>query len=303
MSESPNHLSGIITATPTPVTGDGRIDARAVAALARHIVRSGASGISPIGGTGEFTALTVAQRQEMLELTLAAVGGAVPVIPGILSPGIGETLAAARSYEAAGADMLMIVTPYYARATAAGVVDYYKRISDSVDIDIMLYEIPYRTGVSLTAQTIEALADQTRVTAMKACSHDLSHQLRTVQAVGDRIAILTGEEDVYPLHVAMGARGGVLATTCILPQAWMRIHALASAGRATEALALHAQIMPFVSLLYREHNPGPLRAALEIVGMPHGNCLPPLRPASEETRRLLQENLPKALALEAGCAA
>lgn len=299
MSTRFHRLSGIITATPTPVMADGGLDADAVGKLVRAIVAGGASGIAPVGGTGEATALTATQRLEMLELTLEAAGGAVPVIAGILSPGIGDTLEAARAFQAAGADMLMIVTPYYARPTAEGVVDYFKRISDSIDLKIMLYEIPYRTAVSLTAETVQALADQTRVTAMKACSHDLVHQLRTVQAAGDRIAILTGEEDVYPLHVAMGARGGVLATSCIFPNVWLRIHALSAAGRMKEALDLHAEVMPYVSLLYREHNPGPLKAALENLGLPQGECLPPLRPASAETRRLLGEALPKVLELEA----
>ncbi len=302
MATSPDLLSGIITATPTPVLQDGSIDTKAAANLANRLVAAGADGLAPIGGTGEYTALTVEQRQTMLDVTLQAVAGRIPVVAGILSPGVGETLAAAKAYAAAGADMLVIVTPYYARPTQAGFVDYYKRISDAVDKPIMLYEIPYRTGISLTAETIDALVGQTRITAMKACSHDLAHQVKTVELVGNRIAILTGEENVYPVHIAMGARGGLLASSCLYPKAWARLHALASSGRMTEATALHRRLMPHVAMLYREHNPAPIRAAFEIVGMPHGECLPPLMPASAETRALLKANLPAAMALEAEAA-
>lgn len=292
-------LSGIVTATPTPVLSDGQIDKRTVEKLATFLVASGADGIAPIGGTGEYTALTVEQRLAMLEHTVEAIAGRIPVLAGILSPGLGETLTAARSYAKAGADMLMIVTPYYARPTPAGFVDYFKRISDAVDKPIMLYEIPYRTGISLTAETIEAMSRETRITAMKACNQDLAHQVKTVELVGSRIDILTGEENVFPTHIAMGARGGVLASSCLFPKAWALIDKLATGGRLPEATQWHRRLMPYVSMLYREHNPGPIRAALEIIGLPHGECLPPLLPASAETRVLLKQNLPKAMAMEA----
>ncbi|WP_138467111.1 4-hydroxy-tetrahydrodipicolinate synthase [Poseidonocella sp. HB161398] len=296
-------LSGIITATPTPLLADGRIDRAAAARLAERLVAAGAQGIAPIGGTGEATALTPDQRLEMLEATLEAVAGRVPVIAGILTPGIGETLAAARAYEAAGADMLMVVTPYYARPTQAGILDYYKAVSDASVLPQMLYEIPYRTGIDLEAETVAALGRETRVTAMKACSPSLPHQMRTVALAGADIDILSGEENVYPVHVAMGAKGGLLATSCLFPRAWARIHALASSGQMAEATALHRRLMPYVGTLFSEHNPVPLRAAMEILGEPQGDPLPPLRPASEATRARLRAELPEALALEEDCAA
>lgn len=291
-------LKGIVTATPTPVAADGSIDVSAATAVAEHVVAGNATGIAPVGGTGEATALTPEQRLRMLEITVEAVNGRIPVIPGILSPGIGEALAAARDFATAGADMLMVVTPYYARATQGGIVDYYKAISDAVDLPIMLYEIPYRTGIQLEAETTAALGRETRVTAMKACSPDLPYQMRCVALAGADIDILTGEENVYPAHVAMGARGGVLASSLLFPNAWNYLHALAAGGRNAEATAFHRRLMPYVSMLYREHNPGPLRAALDIVGMPQGECLPPLRPASEETKTVLAAQLPDAFRLE-----
>ncbi|WP_108262143.1 dihydrodipicolinate synthase family protein [Mangrovicoccus ximenensis] len=212
----------------------------------------------------------------MLDVTLEAVAGRVPVIAGILSPGLGDTLEAARACEAAGADMLMVVTPYYARPTQAGIVDYYKAVSDAVALPLMLYEIPYRTGIDLAPETVEALGNETRVTAMKACSPSLPQQMKVVELAGGKIDILTGEENVYPMHVAMGAKGGVLATSCLFPRTWALLHRLAASGQMAEATALHRRLMPVVSALYAEHNPVPLRAALEILGQPQGAPLPPL---------------------------
>lgn len=298
-----DRLSGIITATPTPVLDTGRIDGTAVARLVDHVIAGGATALAPIGGTGEYTALTVDQRLDMLTQTLAAVGGRVPVMPGILSPGIGEALAAARAYEAAGADMLVVVTPYYARATAQGVVDYYKALSDAVALPLMLYEIPYRTGVALEAETVARLATETRVTAMKACNPSLPQQMKVVELVGAEIDVLTGEEAVFPVHMAMGARGGFLASSCILPRTWGWLYHLASSGQMAAATALHRRVLPIVDAIFREHNPVPLRAALDLMGMPHGLCLPPLTAASPETRGIMAELLPVIAALETECSA
>ena len=297
-----SRLEGIVTATPTPLSADGAINGRVVAPLVDRILMAPCAGIAPVGGTGEATALTPAQRREMLELTVAAVNGRAPVIPGILSPGIGEALATADDFAAAGADMLMVVTPYYARATPEGIVDYYKALSDRTDLPLMLYEIPYRTGISLDAQTVEMLAKETRITAMKACNGSLPQQMKVIELAGADIDVLTGEENVFPAHRAIGARGGFLASSCLFPHAWARLQALCSEGRMAEALTFHQKLMPYVSMLYREHNPIPLRAALDLLDLPHGTCLPPLRPASQDTRDMLARELPKALALEADCA-
>jgi 4-hydroxy-tetrahydrodipicolinate synthase len=300
MKPAASAYQGIITATPTPVAGSGDVDAAAVKKLAEHLVSEGAAGIAPVGGTGEYVSLTPRQRLKMVDATLEAVGGRVPVIPGVLSAGFGETLTTCREFVAAGADALLVVTPYYARPTQEGIVDYFKKLSDAVDADLMLYEIPYRTGISLSPETVDVLARQTRIVAMKACNQDLSVQLRAVELAGAEISILTGEENVFPLHVAMGARGGLLATSCLFPRIWAELYRLASARQLDQAKALHAEIMPTINLLYREHNPGPLKAALAISGFPAGEVLTPLLPVSEETRRLLVKSLPATLERERG---
>jgi 4-hydroxy-tetrahydrodipicolinate synthase len=291
---------GIITATPTPIAASGDIDTPAVRKLAEHLVSEGTDGLAPVGGTGEYVSLTPKQRRQMVDATLEAVGGRVPVIPGVLSPGFGETLTTCREFVEAGANALLVVTPYYARPTQVGIVDYFKKLSDAVDADLMLYEIPYRTGISLTPETVDALARQTRIVAMKACNQDLSVQLRAMELAGAEISILTGEENVFPLHVAMGARGGLLATSCLFPRIWSHLYRLASAAELEQAKALHAELMPTVNLLYREHNPGPLKAALAMSGFPSGEVLTPLLQVSEETRQLLAKALPVAFERERG---
>lgn len=291
------NLSGIVTATPTPVL-DGEVDEKSARELAGYLVSQGAAGIAPIGGTGEYISLSEKQKLQMVEYTAGAVGGAIPVIAGLIAPGLGEVKSMGRAILSAGADGLLVTTPFYARPTQEGVVDYFKAISDILDTDIVLYEFPYRTGVSLTAETIVRLAETTRIVAMKACNADTGLQMRVIEAAGDKISILSGDEDVYPLHIAAGARGGLLASSCVVPQVWNRIDSLARQNRVGEAVELHARIRPLLKALFTEHNPGPLKAALTAIGRPAGEPLSPLLSANAATRTMLAEVLPVALELE-----
>lgn len=290
-----------MSATCTPLAADGKVSVDAVRSHVEAQIASGVAGILPIGGTGEFISLSEAQRLHMLEATVEAARGRVPVVAGVLHPGLQDTIRAARDYLKAGADSVLVVTPYYYRPTQAGIVDYFRRVGDAVDGDLVLYEIPYRTGISLLPETVQRIVENTRTVAMKACNPDLSQQLRVVQAVGQRIAILTGEEAVFPMHIAMGAVGGMLVGPNIFPRAWIRIFELASSGRLADAKELHAKLQPATDALYSEPNPGPLKAAMTLLGLRHGCVLPPLQDASEACIARLNEVLPAALELERSC--
>jgi 4-hydroxy-tetrahydrodipicolinate synthase len=291
MTTSRPSLAGITTAIPTPLDSEGHVVRKAVLELVQRQLDAGAVAIAPLGGTGEYTALSDAQRLSMLEATMEACAGRVPVIAGVLFPGLADAIEAGTAYVRAGANALMLVTPFYYRPTQKGIVDYFKRFSDRVDSDLVLYEIPYRTGVELTPETVSELADVSRVVAMKACNRDLGQQLAVVRAAGERIEILTGEEDVFPLHVAMGAVGGILASSNLLPWHWNEILARARRGELSKALALHAAIKPAIDALFAEPNPAPIKAALHYFHAFPDGVLSPLLPASDGLRRRLVEVL------------
>lgn len=292
------NIKGIVTATPTPIK-DGKVDVASVQELARYLVSQGATGLAPIGGTGEYISLSGQQKIDMVRATAEAVNGKVPIIAGVIAPGLGESIDAGKRILEAGADALLVTTPFYARPTQQGIIDYFKALSDTLDTDMMLYEFPFRTGVALTAETVQALGETTRIVAMKACNSDTGLQMRVMQAAGDKISILSGDEDAYPLHLAAGARGGLFASSCIIPNVWNKITELGQSNRTQEALALHARIRPFLKLIFSEHNPVPLKAALRILGRPCGEPLLPLLSASAETETELKKMLPQMQALEA----
>ncbi|MFT4065487.1 4-hydroxy-tetrahydrodipicolinate synthase [Paraburkholderia sp.] len=292
--------AGILTAVPTPLDAGGRFVAAPLAAQIGKLVEAGADGVVPLGGTGEYTSLSFAERLRVVETSLEAAAGALPVVPGILSPGLGDAVDNARAFVAAGAKALMVVTPYYFRPTQEGIVDYYQRFADEVDADIILYEIPYRTGVSLHYETVAKLAALTRVVGIKACNPDLATQMRAAELTASKIAILSGEEDVLPLHVAMGAVGGIISSSNLVPKQWARVLALASNGQLEQAVALHATLRPLIDAIFAEPNPAPIKAALSLLGLPFGDVLAPLEPASAALRRRLADVMAPLVAREAG---
>lgn len=284
-------LTGILTAIPTPLGVHGAIDRPGITALVNRLIDAGSAGIVPLGGTGEFTALTTSQRNAMVEATVEACNGRVPVIAGVLFPGLADAVEAASSFTRAGADAIMLVTPYYYRPTQQGIIDYYAQFSDRVDTDIVIYDIPYRTGVFLTPESAAKLAQMTRVIGIKACNQDLAQQMAVVSAVGTNIAVLSGEEDVFPLHAAMGAVGGILSSSNIFPRLWGRVLSLVKDHELNAAMTLHQRMKPAIDALFAEPNPAPIKAALhQLYGFPSG-VLSPLLPASEPLCRRLKSVL------------
>jgi len=299
MEKTQHQYTGILTAIPTPLTPDLQVQTAPLVKHIERLVQAGADGVVPLGGTGEYTSLSTRQRLTVVEAALAAARGQIPVIPGILSPGLGEAVDQARAFVQAGAKALMVVTPYYFRPTQDGIVEYYQRFSDAVDADIILYEIPYRTGVSLHYRTVDRLADLTRVVGIKACNPDLAQQMRGAELAGGKLAILTGEEDVMPLHVAMGAVGAIISSSNLIPKQWQRVLHLAMSGKLGEAVALHATLRPLIDAVFAEPNPAPLKQAMAVLGWGVGpTVVPPMQPASAGLRARLEKVVPACVANE-----
>jgi 4-hydroxy-tetrahydrodipicolinate synthase len=286
-------LQGIYAALVTPIDAEGIVDRAATAELVQYCINHGVTGLVPTGGTGEYPGLTPGERARMVEATVEAASGRVPVVAGVLTTGFREAVAAGRDALAVGADGVMLLTPFYTIGTPAGIRDYYKAYRNAVDLPLMLYEIPRRTNVALSAETIAKIVDDGSIIGMKACNPDFDQFIRVMQAVGDKIAVLSGEENLFPAHAALGAPGGVLATSNLIPEVWVQLFDLFRKGDITGAMQRHAEIFPLLDVIFSEPNPGPLKAALAIRGMPVGGVIPPLRNPSEKTVSLLKGLLGK----------
>lgn len=291
-----NRLRGVLPAIPTPVKSDDSIHVEASKALIAYLLRKGVDGIVPLGGTGEYGALARAQRIAMAKLTVDAVGGRVPVIAGVLDPGFHDALQAGREFADVGVDALMVLTPYYTSPTQAGIRDYFLRYADASPVPTLIYEIPYRTRIAIDPAVLHELSRHERIIGMKACNTDMYHFLRTIAGVDDSFAVLSGEDTLFPLHVAAGARGGIVVTASLLPSAWRRIFELASSGRTQEALALHRQLIPLMNMTFSETNPGPMKSVMDLIGVDAPDVLDPLVPPAPELQARLRDELVRQLA-------
>lgn len=275
-----NQLAGIFPALPTPVHTDDTVDAAAVEALFGWLLGQGVDGVVPLGGTGEYGALSRGERNRMAGLSAEAMSGKGPVIAGVLDTGFHDALQSGREFAAEGVDGLLVLTPFYTVPTQAGIRDYFLRYADASPVPILIYEIPYRTRIAIDPKTLHELSRHERIIGMKACNTDMYHFLQVVAGVDEGFAVLSGEDTLFPLHVASGARGGILVTANLLPKAWRAIFDAASAGRITEALAMHRRLIPLMNMAFAETNPGPMKAVMDLVGVKAPHMLTPLvRPA------------------------
>ncbi|ALS62937.1 MULTISPECIES: dihydrodipicolinate synthase family protein [Pandoraea] len=294
-------LKGILPAIPTPVHADDTIHTDAARALLRYLLGQGIDGVVPLGGTGEYGALSRAERVRMAELTAQEVEGRdVPVIAGVLDPGYHDAIAAGRDFAAAGVDGLLVLTPYYTNPTQAGIRDYFLRYADESPVPILIYEIPYRTRIAIAPEVLHELSRHENIIGMKACNTDMWHFLRTVAGVDESFAVLSGEDSLFPLHVAAGARGGIVVTASLLPTAWQRIFTLASEGKTAEAIALHRSLIPLMNLAFAETNPGPMKSVMDLIGVDAPAMLAPLVQAAPALSADLRTELKKQLAIFEG---
>jgi len=283
-------LRGIFPAIPTPVDGDDRVNVEATRKLVAHLLHEGIDGLVPLGGTGEYGALARDERVRMAAACVEAAGGRVPVVPGVLDPGYHDAMQAGRAFAAAGADALMVLTPYYTTPTQRGLRDYFVRYADESPVPVVIYEIPYRTRIALAPEVLHELSRHENIIGMKACNTDLWHFLRVVAGVSDTFSVFSGEDTLFPLHMAAGAKGGIVVTASVLPRTWRAIYDAAAAGRIDEAVRMHRELIPLMDMAFAETNPGPLKSVLDLVGVAAPRVLDPLvAPAPELQARLREE--------------
>lgn len=296
------NLRGIFPAIPTPVAADDTIDAKATRALLRHLLPQGIAGVVPIGGTGEYGALARSERVRMTALCAEEAAGRVPVIPGVLDPGFHDALAAGKSFAEAGADAVMVLTPYYTTPTQQGIRDYFLRYADASPVPVLIYEIPYRTRIAIAPDVLHELSRHENIIGMKACNTDMYHFLKVVAGIHESFAVLSGEDTLFPLQMAAGAKGGIVVTASMLPRTWNAIYELAAAGRVADAIAMHRQLIPLLDMAFAETNPGPLKSVLDLIGADAPRVLDPLVPPAAELQQRLRAEMTARLADEAALA-
>lgn len=272
---------GAFTALVTPFSG-GQIDAQA---LRNHIdfqIEKGIDGVVPCGTTGEASTLSHDEHIEVVRITVDHVAGRVPVIAGSGSNSTAEALELTVRVKDVGADACLMITPYYNKPTQEGLHQHFSTIAGEVDIPIVLYNVPGRTGINMLPETVARLARIPNIIGLKDATADLKQASYTRQLVPDDFVILSGEDAlVYPL-MAVGGNGVICVTSNILPAEMAEMCRRFRSGDVTGAAELHHRLLPMCDALFVETNPIPVKAALTMMGRIENELRLPLIPISEK---------------------
>jgi 4-hydroxy-tetrahydrodipicolinate synthase len=280
-------LAGTFTALVTPFTPDGEaVDLDALEALVEAQIAGGVEGLVPCGTTGESPTLTEEEADAVIRRVVAAARGRVPVLAGTGSFSTKKTIAASKAALAAGADGVMIVMPYYNKPSQDGMREHVLAVARAVGAPIVLYNIPGRSVVDLAAETTERIcAAAPNVIGLKDATGNVLRCQELVRRLGNRLAIMSGDDALTLGMVATGARGVISVTSNVLPREVSEATRLAAAGEIARARALHLALLEIHGLMFVEPNPAPAKAALAALGKMSPAVRLPLVAASEGARR------------------
>lgn len=276
MKYTPN---GIYTAIVTPFTKDDEFDEKAFRKIVDFQIESGIHGLLVVGGSGEFVSLTPSERQHVVEVAVGQVADRVPVLVGALAPGTREVQDTVRYAEKAGASAVLVLPSYYIKASAAGVFEHFARVADTTSLPIVAYNNTGRTGLNLDISILEKLASIKSIVALKECERDLAIVSAKIKAVGDRIAILSGDDDLGFPTFLLGSPGGIFMTANLVPALHRKLFDAVKEGDLETAREAHYALLPLVDALYTANHPGPLKDAMKLVGYSVGHARAPLQGA------------------------
>ena len=267
-------LSGSITALATPFTVAGELDLDAWQRLLSAQLAGGTQALVVAGSTGEAASLLDAEYDTLLRTAVEVVGGRVPVLAGTGQTGTARTVATTRRAAALGADAALVVTPPYARPTAAGLLAHYRAVAEEGGLPVVMYNVPQRTGCDLQPETVAELLAHPRIIGVKEAVGDRRRLEQWLALRPDGFAVLTGDDASAAGAMLAGADGLVSVVSNLVPGGMRRLCDLALAGRRDEALALNARLQPLYDFSAVEPNPIPVKAVLARLGVGHGLRLP-----------------------------
>lgn len=259
-------LTGVWIPIITPFKDD-KIDYKSYKRLIDHYADKGISGIIPLGTTGEIPTLTDFEFEEMIEKTMEYVGGRLPVYVGIggnFTARVIKKIKLAEYYDIQG---ILSVCPYYNRPNQEGIYSHFKSIAEDTYLNIVIYNIPYRTGVNIENETIYRLAEFKNIVGLKDCCGDIKQSMALLMNPPKDFSILTGEDILYYLTLTLGGQGGILSSAHLKTELFVELYKKMKENDTDAALKLWNQLYDFIPLLFKEPNPAPIKYCLSQLGM------------------------------------
>jgi len=277
-------LRGILTALPTPFAADGSLDEVTLRILVDRSIGSGVHGVVVNGSTGEFTAMTSDERRRAVEIVVDQAGGRVPVVAQTGSASTAEAVRLSRHAESVGADVVMALTPYYEALSDQEIKTYFRTVAGSVDLPVMLYNIPGTTGIDLSPDTVGALAREIEnIQYVKNSSSDMSQSAQLIHHHGDVISTFVGWDTLLLASLIEGAAGFTAGTANIVPAELVAVWDAVQGGEIAEARRAWNRVFPVIDAIMQEPFIAAIKGVLDAVGIPVGVPREPLAPLDPST--------------------
>ena len=282
---------GAFVAIVTPFN-DGQVDEQGLVDLIEFHIANGTHGIVPCGTTGESATMSHDEHHRVVELTVKTVNGRVPVLAGSGSNSTSEAIDLTRYAKQAGADGVLMVSPYYNKPSQEGLFHHYKAVAEAVDIPIILYNVPSRTSSNILPQTVARLAGIDNVVGIKEATGDLNQISEVIRLCPDDFAVLSGDDFTSMPTVLVGGTGVISVTSNVAPKDMAQMMDAALAGDLARAKQLHYRLFPLMQAMFYDTNPVPAKKSLELMGkIKSGTPRLPLYPMNDETLSKLKAAL------------
>ena len=303
MTMKADWMRGCATALVTPFKTDGAIDEGRMRALVDRQINGGVRLLVPCGTTGESATMTEEEDQRVIALTVEVARGRARVIAGAGSNSTAAAIEYSQRARDLGADAVLQVAPWYNKPTQEGLYAHFRAIAEAIrEMPIMLYNVPGRTSSNIAAQTVLRLAkDCENIVAIKEASGNLTQIMEILSARSANFCVLSGDDAVTLPLIALGAKGIVSVASNEVPDLMSRMTNLALDGKWDEARALHYRLLPLMEVNFIESSPGPVKAAMAVMGLLAENFRLPLVPIQEKSRTRIREVLAELGVLESSC--
>ncbi|MFW5960340.1 MAG: 4-hydroxy-tetrahydrodipicolinate synthase [Chitinivibrionales bacterium] len=284
-------LKGCYPALVTPFDDKGEIDEQGLRDNIKFLIDNSVSGIVPCGTTGESATLSWEEHLKVMDIAISEADGRVKVIAGAGSNSTTEAVNAADHARKSGADAILCITPYYNKPTQEGLFNHYYTIFESVDIPVVIYNVPGRTGVNIHPETVERLSKHRNAVGIKEASCDLAQISDIHRRCKQNIAILSGEDSLTLPILSVGGTGVISVTANILPEKMASMISCFLNGESRKAMELHEDLFPVMKALFYETNPIPVKAAMNILSFSAGSLRLPLVEMSDLNKKRLRNVL------------
>jgi 4-hydroxy-tetrahydrodipicolinate synthase len=280
---------GSLVALITPLQADGALDLKAFADFVEWQVEEGTQGLIPVGTTGESPTLSHDEHHKVVQVCIEVARGRVPVVAGTGSNSTAEAVDLTIHAKRAGADAALVVTPYYNKPTQEGLYRHFMAIADAVDLPIIIYNIPPRSVVDMSVDTMARLAKHPNIVGVKDATANLARPLHTRMACGPEFCQLSGEDHTALSYLAAGGHGCISVTANIAPRLCRAMHDAWAEGRVQDAIAIQDRLVPVHDAMFCETSPGPVKHAASLLGKARDLCRLPMAPVAESTRARVRE--------------